>query len=459
MCSAAHPCPAGYACLKFFAENDVNDVVYQCVGQICPNAQQCTEYNGPAPDGGLGGDGGPTSFACVSVDSGAPDSGEDAASDAEPMDASDATLNDSSTDATVDGPTDAVSDVQADATPDSGSDSGSDAGSDANCGNTQTDPLNCGACGHSCLGGTCVNGQCQVVVLESVLTPGGVVVDGNSVYFTSNAAPDGGFDAQGHVYSCGLLTCPSPAVVYASGAGNETENTAGSISASTGVLYMPYPGSMAGIQEVAENAVNSPGVQYASLGFFPSVTVATDATYAYYSTQSAVNYSLLNPLPAVPVTAISIGATFVTVDTNNLYAVNSFGKTVVSCAIGSLPCGGTYTTIASSFVNTPTNAFSDGTNLWIGAGSSGVFKCPIGPSCGSPPPAFASTAVPVNIVADANYVYWTDSSANAVLRCSAAASTCASPTVLASVMAPGTLAQNATALYFSGGNSLLMLAK
>jgi hypothetical protein len=36
---------------------------------------------------------------------------------------------------------------------------------DRNCGNVQTDPANCGYCGHDCLGGGCTAGVCQPVVL------------------------------------------------------------------------------------------------------------------------------------------------------------------------------------------------------------------------------------------------------------------------------------------------------
>ena len=37
---------------------------------------------------------------------------------------------------------------------------------DATCGSS-SDPSNCGRCGHSCLGGACVAGACQPVVLAS----------------------------------------------------------------------------------------------------------------------------------------------------------------------------------------------------------------------------------------------------------------------------------------------------
>jgi hypothetical protein len=54
----------------------------------------------------------------------------------------------------------------------------------AGCGDTSTDPNNCGSCGHSCLGGACVAGVCQPVVLASGVCPTSIAVDDTSVYFT-----------------------------------------------------------------------------------------------------------------------------------------------------------------------------------------------------------------------------------------------------------------------------------
>ena len=49
-----------------------------------------------------------------------------------------------------------------------------------------TDRLNCGACGHSCLGGDCAAGICQPIVLSSAQNfPTGIAVDATNVYWTN----------------------------------------------------------------------------------------------------------------------------------------------------------------------------------------------------------------------------------------------------------------------------------
>jgi hypothetical protein len=54
---------------------------------------------------------------------------------------------------------------------------------DSTCTSLATDPLNCGSCGHDCLGGACVAGLCQPVVLGSELTnPSAVALSDTHVY-------------------------------------------------------------------------------------------------------------------------------------------------------------------------------------------------------------------------------------------------------------------------------------
>jgi hypothetical protein len=72
------------------------------------------------------------------------------------------------------------------------------AATDAACG-SPTDPENCGACGHSCLGGACSAGVCQPVVLASGL--------GASIGMWGSAAAcamDAGADAGVNYTECGL---------------------------------------------------------------------------------------------------------------------------------------------------------------------------------------------------------------------------------------------------------------
>ena len=84
-----------------------------------------------------------------------------------------------------------------------GNDAGaSSTGGDAAC-EEVTSSDNCGACGHSCFGGGCVDGRCQPVVVASDQDhPFGIGVDGDHVYWSNRGsrqimrAPRKGGDAQ-----------------------------------------------------------------------------------------------------------------------------------------------------------------------------------------------------------------------------------------------------------------------
>ncbi len=57
---------------------------------------------------------------------------------------------------------------------------------DASCGaNLQTDPANCGACGHSCIGGACSAGQCQAwTLVPGVFGSAEIAVDATNIYWS-----------------------------------------------------------------------------------------------------------------------------------------------------------------------------------------------------------------------------------------------------------------------------------
>lgn len=57
--------------------------------------------------------------------------------------------------------------------------------------NLMTDPMNCGACGHDCLGGQCAGGLCAPIALAMAMNGdsfGGVALDGNNVYWFAGGA-------------------------------------------------------------------------------------------------------------------------------------------------------------------------------------------------------------------------------------------------------------------------------
>jgi hypothetical protein len=91
-----------------------------------------------------------------------------------------------------------------------------DANSDAAaCTDVQSDPHNCGACGHDCLGGACQAGVCQPFTLATV--PGDssyqIVVNANDVYWSASRSEDS--VAFGAVFECGIGGCnQQPTVLW-----------------------------------------------------------------------------------------------------------------------------------------------------------------------------------------------------------------------------------------------------
>ena len=65
----------------------------------------------------------------------------------------------------------------------------------------QDNPNNCGSCGHSCLGGGCVAGQCQPVVVDTGQAPTAVAVDSTNLYWAYSGT---GFSATGSIWKVAL---------------------------------------------------------------------------------------------------------------------------------------------------------------------------------------------------------------------------------------------------------------
>jgi len=78
--------------------------------------------------------------------------------------------------------------------PSPASDAGTDADGASCVGAPQSDPQNCGRCGHDCLGGACAAGVCQPFVFARATRPQQVFVVAGDVYFSDGETAGGGIN-------------------------------------------------------------------------------------------------------------------------------------------------------------------------------------------------------------------------------------------------------------------------
>lgn len=237
------------------------------------------------------------------------------------------------------------------------------------CGSTATDPSNCGACGHSCFGGTCSNGACQPFKLSS---QNEYEVDGIAV--TSKAVFWGSYSVN-HLMKCDL------------------------------------PGCASGPKELAK-------------GSGPVIGVAVDATSVYFTdwgvATGAVRKCLLPDCSGGPIDMV------VGLDKPNALSVsntaifwNSFsGGVVATCSLGCAASSGI--PLASSQKTSVALALTSQSVVWSVMGSTpgtGAIRSCALPSCAGGPASLAEGLnSPGDVVVIGNDVVW-QSGTSAIMRC------------------------------------------
>jgi hypothetical protein len=112
-----------------------------------------------------------------------------------------------------------------------------------------SDPLNCGSCGHDCLGGECANGACEPILLASHAAGAvGIAVDDVNVYFTQyNAGCVSKVPKSGGTVSLMSAGYGNPWMVVSDGTNVYWSDRKGTISyaATTSGVPAPDGGSMA----------------------------------------------------------------------------------------------------------------------------------------------------------------------------------------------------------------------
>jgi hypothetical protein len=262
---------------------------------------------------------------------------------------------------------------------------------DANCGVDANgdDPLHCGACFHSCQGGDCVAGECQVVVLAKDYSyPYGIAVDDTNVYWSnfggvSNPAGesvdkadkrDGGSWVQ-------IASMVSPQTL---GLGaTDVFITGGGVIAKAGKNGIPTGATWV-------TAATASGI-------------AVDKNAVYWSTGTGVMSEPLSGIPApAPLVSGEQGTVAgVAVDATYLYWITNDVTGQVRAAMLD---GSSKTTLATG--NKPFDVIADGTYVyWSVEGDNSIWRLPAGLGGGAPT-KLAAVNGPRGLAADAEFVYF-----------------------------------------------------
>jgi len=276
------------------------------------------------------------------------------------------------------------------------------------CIDLNTDEGNCGACEHSCIGGTCSSGQCQPVQLATVLGDSiGLATDGTNVYWTDQGVSNFGGLVQSVPVGGGSTVALASPVTVPVDLAIDTTNVFWSAGADPGgnaIFSVPKTGGAYGTVVTAAG-LGSGG---------DAVWVAADGVNVYWagieggvfqapkSTGSPV--ITLDPVTAPPGIVFAIA-----VDASNVYWTEASpgAELLRKTPIG----GGLVTTLASGLTLSVdvSDIATDGVNVYWTQGESGVSGGSVNSVSvnGGPTLTIATTSVtPGALAVDANYAYW-----------------------------------------------------
>jgi hypothetical protein len=337
--------------------------------------------------------------------------------------------------------------------------------STATCGTqTGSDPLNCGACGHSCLNGTCANGQCQPILLgttvKSTANERGIAVDANNLYVTETI----GGASLGYVESCPLSGCtgggsiPPAKVIYTDTSGSAYLGAIATDVAApaTGYIFFGDQNNSTAYAIKPDGTLVYTVNAGAPQGYVSDGTTFYIAAYGGIFTANKATGGSVKQMD----TSIMYYYRDVAVDPAAAWAVSASGTSnnVMKCPLaGPLPemCqkwdwtsqGSPYNILVLGMSNQPIIRTTGG----------GIWACKSNSDC-SVANAVQLTTNSSPIAGDATYVYFGDNSY--LYRCPAQAASCPSDVRGPSNGFPSGIAADASWLYWvTGGGLIYKVAK
>jgi hypothetical protein len=266
------------------------------------------------------------------------------------------------------------------------------------CADLQTNVVNCGACGHDCLGGGCSQGECMPVVVASGQSgPWDIAVNATDLYFTNNTS-DGG-----SVVRCPLSGCdagmqivaadrPSPdRVVLDSTNVYWTEHSGGNVQS------CPLSGCGVGPLTLATQQTSATGI-------------ALDSSNVYWGTDTDDGGLWSCPLAGcAPRGPFSVSTTSnpitIRVADGGLYWATAQNNDVWSCPTAG--CSAAVTQLAHKQPSPYSLAIHNGIVYFTNTSAPGnVLACSVD-GCGSSPTLIATDISSYGIAVDDSGVYWT----------------------------------------------------
>lgn len=314
---------------------------------------------------------------------------------------------------------------------------GGDAGGGCEGADLTTDPINCGACGHGCLGSTCVSSHCQPTVAASgQFQPADIAADGTNIYWVNEANP-------GTVMQCAVSNCAGTTITLAS---NQDYPTALAVSSTTvywinqsalmacsiggcggnpiqlimngspyGLVVHPdgkhllWTDSASGTVDMCNTVGASCTGTLTTLvsGLKSPAGVAVDATDVYFSDTGAGVVGKA-PLAGGSSTTLSMGLTRplgIAIQGETAYFVQYLGGVVNSVPTG----GGTTSTLATAQIKPGGLAVDSERVYWVDSSMTGeVASCPLAGCPAAGPTLLATGDLPYAVALDATRVYWVD---------------------------------------------------
>ena len=322
---------------------------------------------------------------------------------------------------------------------------GSETACSGTCVDLATDPVNCGSCGRSCGGGTCLASLCQPITLASYPVANGptsMVVDGSNVYWVNQN--------DGSVAKVPIAG--GTATTLAAGSGNAWQ-----IAIDATNVYWSDSGSL----KVSKVPLGGGSTTVLASGEINPVGIAVDGSNVYWTNYFGGTVRKAPIGGGSPTTLVSgqSNPTGMVVDATSVYWVNS-PQNGVGSALMKAPLGGGSATLLSPAECGPSNGgiVLDGTSVyWVNNSGGTVKKLPL--AGGTVTTLATGQDGPYRIALDATNVYWTNQTGGTVMKAPIAGG--AATTIASGQNTPQGVAVDATSIYWTNwGNSTVMkLAK